>query len=62
MTPTTLIFLGLVLLAIALAAAVAARYSLRRHPLELAPDHPPTAAETRFPQYVTRRRMQPRES
>lgn len=44
-------FALVVLSAVALAVT---RASLRRHPLVLAPDAPPTAAEQRYPQYVTR--------
>lgn len=61
MTPINLLFVGLVLVAIALAAVFAARSSLRRQPLELAPDHPPTSAEARYPHYVTRLNAQPSE-
>lgn len=45
-------FTLVVLSAVALAVT---RASLRRHPLELAPDAPPTVAEQRYPHYVTRR-------
>lgn len=51
-----LIFLlSFVLVVLSAAALAVTRASLRRHPLELAPDAPPTLAEQRYPHYVTRR-------
>lgn len=50
-----LFLLAFVVVVLAAVATVATRSSLRRHPLELAPDAPATVAEQRFPQYVTRR-------
>lgn len=46
---------GFALVVLAAAALAATRASLRRHPVELAPDAPPTLAEQRYPQFVTRR-------